>query len=94
MTDNIVSLDDHRPHDARYVVCMRCVHDWTAVFPVGVNRLECPKCRKLWGEPVQYENVDWFSRFMSGKNRKRRTWVLLNEQRMRVERAKQNGETP
>ncbi|WWT39925.1 hypothetical protein [Microcystis phage Mwe-JY08] len=40
----IVSLDEHRPHDVGPVVCTRCSYSWVAVRPRGVMFLECPKC--------------------------------------------------
>lgn len=82
MNENIINLLDHRPHEARYVVCMDCANDWVAVFPVNATALECPECRAMAGEPVQPGNLDWFKRFMAGKEQHRRTLVLLNAQRI------------
>ena len=82
----VVNLDDHRPHDARYVVCMKCAKDWVAVAPVGVKNLECPECGEMSGEQVNYHDVNWFRDFMERttdkKDQMRRTMVLLNAKRM------------
>ena len=86
MTDNVINLGDHRPHEARYVVCMKCAHDWTAVYPAGVTGLECSECGEMAGEPVNYKDINWFRKFMDmSKNKKdqmKRTLVLLNAKRM------------
>ncbi len=29
---------------AAYVKCLICDHKWTAVFPEGTEKLECPNC--------------------------------------------------
>ena len=82
----VVNLDDHRPHDARYVVCMKCAKDWVAVAPVGVKNLECPECGEMSGEQVNYHDVNWFKDFMERttdkKDQMKRTMVLLNAKRM------------
>ena len=82
----IVNIDDHRPHEARYVACMKCANDWVAVYPAGVTGLECPKCGEIAGEPVAYNDLAWFRRFidfkMSKKEERKRTLVLLNAKRM------------
>ena len=82
---NVVALDDFRPHDAQYVVCMDCAHDWIAVSPTTVTEFECPGCGAMSGEVVQPHNLEWFKRFMAGKNTNRRTLVLLNAKRMETE---------
>jgi hypothetical protein len=41
---DVVNLDEHRPHQAGPVVCLRCDYTWVAVRPLGVIFLECPKC--------------------------------------------------
>lgn len=82
----IVNIDDHRPHEARYVVCMKCAHDWVAVSPVGVKNLECSECGEMAGEAVKYKDLNWFSDFMGRaidkKDQIKRTMVLLNAKRM------------
>jgi hypothetical protein len=83
---DIINLDDHRPHEARYVACMKCAHDWVAVFPVKATALECSKCGEMSGEPVAYTDVEWFCRFidfeMSSEEQRKRSLVLLNAKRM------------
>lgn len=87
MVDNVIRLDEHRPHEARYVACMKCAHDWVAVFPVGVPVLECSACGEMAGEPVAYNDLKWFRRFidfkMDEKEQMKRTLVLLNAKRMK-----------
>lgn len=81
--DNVALLSDYRPHEAAYVACMECAQDWTAVFPVGVSKLECPKCKAVAGEPVQIHNRDWFMRFVrGGANQQQQMLVCLNANRM------------
>lgn len=46
---DVLTLDEHRPHDAGPVICARCQHIWTAVRPAGANSLECPKCEAHMG---------------------------------------------
>lgn len=84
MTNNVINLDDHRPHEAHYVACMACGKDWVAVAPAGVTNLECPECGKMEGEPVKINDIDWFTRFMvdNESQRLRRTMVCLNAKRM------------
>ena len=63
--------------------CMVCAQDWTAVFPAGVNKLQCPKCNAIAGEPVQIHNRDWFMRFVrGGVNQQQQMLVCLNANRM------------
>ena len=82
----IIQLDDHRPHKAQYVACMKCAQDWVAVAPAGATNLECPSCGEMSGEPVKYKNIHWFRLFidfkMSKKEQRKRTLVLLNAKRM------------
>jgi len=82
MSDRVTVLDDYRPHATAYVACMKCAHDWVAVFPPSAVRLECASCGAMAGEPVDHQNVEWFKRFMAGKDRDKRTLVLLNAARM------------
>lgn len=86
MSDNVINLDDHRPHEAQYVVCIRCAHDWVAVFPANIVGLECSECGEMSGEPVNYHDGDWFNKFMgaskNNKDQMKRTMVLLNAKRM------------
>jgi len=82
LRDNVIRLDDRRPHKAAYVVCMSCAKDWVSVSPAKTKLLECPACGKPKGEPVQINSIEWFTRFMSGKNRAQKTLVLLNAKRM------------
>jgi hypothetical protein len=84
--NKIINLDDHRPHEAQYVVCMKCAHDWVAVFPHAAKNLECSECGEMSGEVVNYKDFGWFNNFMGrAKNKKdqmKRTMVLLNAKRM------------
>lgn len=42
--DNIVSLNERRPHVEGRARCMHCEHEWDAVAPVGTTRLTCEAC--------------------------------------------------
>lgn len=46
---DVITLDDHRPHEAGPVICARCQHSWVAVRPIGATGLECPKCEAQAG---------------------------------------------
>lgn len=48
-TNNLVTLDDHRPHRADNALCLDCGKPWVAVAPVGAERLECPSCGTMSG---------------------------------------------
>ena len=47
MDNNIINLDDKRPHKTDSVICLSCLHDWQAVYPgnTDINNLECPNCK-------------------------------------------------
>lgn len=82
---NVVSLDEHRPHNASYVACMDCGHDWPCVHPPEVVDFECPNCGHMTGEIVAPGDAEWFKRFMDTDDKEqqqRRTMILLNAQRM------------
>jgi hypothetical protein len=86
MSENIVNLDDHRPHQASYVACLECGKDWIAVAPVDTVHFECPECNKLSGVVVDPGSVEFINAFMRPAKRKserqKRTMVLLNASRM------------
>lgn len=87
MTDNIVSLDDYRPHQSTYVACIDCGKDWVAVAPAETEAFECPKCRALSGKRVEPTSVDFINEFMrpakTKKDRDHRAMVLINAGRMK-----------
>lgn len=83
----LVNIDEYRAHTARYVACMECAHDWTAVAPSNTGSLECPSCGAMAGEAVRTGDLSWFKRFidrtdLSSDQIRRRTVVLLNARRM------------
>lgn len=40
--------DDYKgPWEASYVQCDLCEYRWTAVFPAGLERLECANCGNM-----------------------------------------------
>ena len=47
MDNNIINLDDKRPHKTDSVICLSCLHDWQAVYleNTDINNLECPNCK-------------------------------------------------
>jgi hypothetical protein len=61
MTDNIVNLDDHRPHVAAYVACIHCGKDWIAVAPADTLHFECPACAKLSGVVVDPSSPEFIN---------------------------------
>lgn len=83
---NVVSLDDHRPHNASYVACVGCGHDWPCIHPPEVETFECPECGAMAGAVVDTRDTAFFKRFMDAArdsaDTQRRTMVLLNAQRM------------
>ena len=82
MSDNIVSLNDYRPHQVRYVACLYCGRDWVAVAPANVLLFECPKCNTLSGVKVNPSDQDFINAFMQRAKRKadktQRTRVVIN----------------
>lgn len=42
--NNVIRLDEARPHLCGPARCLRCKHEWTAVGPVGEWCLTCPSC--------------------------------------------------
>lgn len=79
---SVVNLADRLPHEAEYVACISCGHDWVAVYPRGAVGLECPKCHKPEGEPIRVRDFVWFDKYMGAaknkRDRSRRTMVTLN----------------
>jgi hypothetical protein len=86
MTDNIINLDDHRPHLSAYVACLKCGKDWFAVAPADTLHFECPACSKLSGVAVEPSSPEFLNAFFRGvrgkKENTKRTMVVLNAQRM------------
>ncbi len=87
MTDNIVNLDDHRPHQSSYVACLDCGKDWVAEASVDTLHFQCPDCLKLSGvvvDPASTEFLNAFFRGVKGKKENtKRTLVVLNAARMK-----------
>lgn len=44
--DNITPIEEKMPHKVSEVICVRCMHRWIDVRPVGtlLKVLVCPKC--------------------------------------------------
>lgn len=86
MSDNIVNLDDHRPHMAAYVACLECGKDWFAVAPADTVIFCCPECDKLSGAVVDPSSAEFINLFMRPAKTKaartKRTMVVLNAKRM------------
>ena len=82
MTDNVITLADHRPHQSTYVACLVCGKDWVAVAPADVEHFECPVCRVLCGVEVRPDSVEFLNSYFKGvrgkKENMRRTLVVLN----------------
>ena len=47
LLDNVISIEDHMPHETQSIRCFKCNHDWVAVFPEGTTELECPNCHVM-----------------------------------------------
>jgi hypothetical protein len=47
-------IENYDPHEVSKVQCDLCSHQWIAVRPEGLKRLECPNCGNL----VTFENVE------------------------------------
>ena len=86
MTDNVINIDDHRPHMTAYVACLECGKDWVAAAPTDTLHFECPACSKLSGVLVEPSSPEFINAFMrpakSKAARTKRTMVVLNAQRM------------
>lgn len=86
MTDNVVNLDDHRPHMTAYVACLECGKDWVAVAPADTVIFRCPDCGELSGAVVDPSSAEFINLFMrpakSKAARHKRTMVVLNAKRM------------
>lgn len=89
MNSNVISLDESRPHKAKYVACMRCGKDHVAVYPASARiALECSACGAMACEVVAPDDLGWLNRFMAGARNKaeckQRTMVVLNAHRMGI----------
>jgi DNA-directed RNA polymerase subunit RPC12/RpoP len=86
MSNNVLILDEHRPHMTAYVACLDCGKDWIAVAPADTLHFECPECAKISGVVVDPASPEFLNAFFRGVTRKkentRRTMVLLNAKRM------------
>jgi hypothetical protein len=86
MSDNIINIDDHRPHITAYVACLKCAKDWIAVAPADTVVFFCPDCDTLSGAVVNPSSVEFINDFMRPAKTKaarhKRTMVVLNAQRM------------
>lgn len=49
MGDNVIQIDNHRPHISGAAKCLSCAHEWEAVAPIGTVELECPGCQTWKG---------------------------------------------
>ena len=49
--NNIIILNDHRPHYTGPVRCPHCNHFWTGVYLVETDELDCPECNGLLPAP-------------------------------------------
>ena len=58
VSDNVVSIQEYRPHLAGPARCLQCRHEWVAVAPVGVYAgLECPECHFAKGAMCGFVNL-------------------------------------
>ena len=42
--DNVINLDDYRPHSNCEMQCFYCNYIWIATYPSECKELECPSC--------------------------------------------------
>lgn len=86
MSDNVINLNDHRPHMTAYVACLECGKDWLAAAPADTVHFECPSCAKLSGVVVEPSSAEFLNAYVGKAKRKadirHRTMVVLNAQRM------------
>ena len=86
MSDNLINLDDHRPHMTAYVACIDCGKDWIAVAPADTLHFECHTCGTLSAVVVDPSSAEFLNDFMRpAKNKaekQSRTMVMLNAARM------------
>lgn len=86
MTENIINLDDHRPHMSAYVACLECAKDWIAVAPADTVIFCCPDCDMLSGAVVDPSSPEFINAFMRPAKTKaarmKRTMVVLSAKRM------------
>lgn len=86
MTENVINLDDRRPHMSAYVACLACAKDWIAVAPADTVIFRCPDCDKLSAVVIDPTNPEFINIFMRPAKTKaarhKRTMVVLNAQRM------------
>jgi hypothetical protein len=86
MSDNVISLDEYRPHIKAYVACLDCGKDWIAVAPADTMHFQCPSCAKLSGVVVDPNSAEFLNAFFRGvrgkKENTKRTMVVLNAKRM------------
>ena len=86
MTDNVITLNDHRPHQSTYVACLVCGKDWVAVAPADTLHFMCPACQKMGGIAVEPSSPEFLNSYFKGIRSKkeitRRTMVVLNAKRM------------
>ena len=52
MADNVVDLQDYKPHCAGPFRCAQCGHEWIGVAPIPLDKdqgLQCPNCKRFFG---------------------------------------------
>lgn len=55
LNPDVIILDEKRPHYSARLTCPHCKFTCVHLWPVGVLRLECGRC-KNWFEPFGEEN--------------------------------------
>jgi hypothetical protein len=61
MSDDVVSIDEYRPHETGGAGCLACGHEWVAVVPVmrDAGLLECPRCHMMAGAFSREGGIRW-----------------------------------
>ena len=84
--DNIINLNDRRPHVSKYVACMDCGLDWATDAPVGTTAFKCTSCGSMSGVVVDPHDGEFFKDFMGRADGNgpwnRRMAVLINAKKM------------
>ena len=46
--NKVIDLDDYRPHEVSELICLKCLHRWTGVYPESLllKDIEC-KCGEV-----------------------------------------------
>jgi hypothetical protein len=49
IVDFIEEKEKRSEHATGPTLCLYCKHEWVSVAPIGIDHLQCPRCRKFAG---------------------------------------------